>query len=69
MPKFFALIIASDLSLKRMWIDSVIAAMILKEQPNCKIYRGSNDQEAMLVDDVVVWKDVPNEDYKVVKHE
>lgn len=69
MQKFFALIITADLSLKRMWIDSVIAAMILKEQPNCKIYRGSNDQEAVLIEDTVVWKDVVNEDYKVVKCE
>lgn len=44
MNKFFALIISSDLSLKRMWIDNNIAALLLKEQPKCKIYRGSNDQ-------------------------
>ncbi len=66
MPKFFALVISSDLSLKRMWIDSIIAAIILKEQPGSKIYRSGNDQEAVLVDGTVVWQDVPNEDYKVV---
>lgn len=64
MNKFFALVISSDLSLKRMWIDSNIAALLLKDEPNCKIYRGSNDQEAILVNDVIVWKDVVNEDYK-----
>lgn len=64
MNKFFALIISSDLSLKRMWIDVNIAAIMLKKQPNCKIYRSSTDQEAVLVNDSITWKDVGSEDYK-----
>lgn len=66
MNKFFALIISSDLSLKRMYIDNNMAASLLKEQQNIKIYRQSNDQEAVLVENAVVWKDVLNEDYKAV---
>lgn len=61
MMKFWALIVSSDLSLKRMWIDNTIVINMLKEQPNLKIYRITNDQEAILSEGILLWRDIPNE--------
>ena len=69
MNKFFALAIMADLSLKRIWMDSVMALHFLKENEGAKLYRVSTDQEAEIViadpQDEIVWKDVSNQDYKV----
>lgn len=47
-----------------MWIDNNIAVSMLNEHQNIKIYRQSGDQEAILHENSIVWKDVPTEDYK-----
>lgn len=58
--KFYALVLISDLTLKRMWMDSSIAAKLLTERKDIKIYRQANDQEAVLQEDgSILWKDVP----------
>lgn len=58
--KFYALIVASDLTLKRMWIDNEMAATLLKERNDIKVYRQSEYLEAVLQEDgSILWKDVP----------
>lgn len=69
MNKFYALVISSDLTLNRMWLDNNMAVSMLKEQQNIKIYRQMHDQEAILTENDIVWKDVPTIDYKVKTNE
>ncbi len=65
MNKFWALVIMSDMSLKRMWLSSQDCFSILKSDSKvAKIYRSSNDQEAVLGLETVTWQDVKQEDFK-----
>lgn len=59
MNKFYALIITADMQLKKMWMSNEQALAILKENKEVKIYRQSNDQEAVIVGEEVVWRDIP----------
>lgn len=60
MNKFYILIIAADKSLKKMWADNNAVFEILKANQEWKVYRSSNDQEAVLVEnDKILWQDVP----------
>lgn len=61
--QFYALIVTTDLKLQRMWMSEAQAGEILKERKDLKIYRQSNDQEAVLQEDgSVLWKTVPTVD-------
>lgn len=66
MAKFFALVIMPDLSLKKVWMDNAGAVSTLKENEGAKVYRSTNDQEAILVDingkQEVAWKDVEKDE-------
>ena len=70
MNKFYALVIMADLSLKRYWMDTSMVLQFLKGNKGAKVYRISNDQEAVLVlasdnNDQVLWQEVITTDYKV----
>lgn len=56
--KFWAIIIASDLTIKRMWMDSQTATSLLKEHKNIKIYNAAHSQEAVLSGESLLWRDV-----------
>lgn len=59
MNSFYALIIMSDLSLKRIWTSAEKVADMLKEHKDIKVYRQANDQQAVLQEDgTILWKDV-----------
>lgn len=61
--QFYALIVTTDLKFQRMWMSEAQAGEILKERKDLKIYRQSNDQEAVLQEDgSVLWKTVPTVD-------
>lgn len=57
MGKFFCLVIKSDLSIQRIWLDNNAVLGLLKEHKDMTIYRGSNDQIAHVIDDGIMWKD------------
>lgn len=59
MSKFYILVITADMKLQRMWTDVSTIATILTENKDTKVYRCSNDQEAKLVDNTIMWVDVP----------
>lgn len=59
--KFYALIVTTQLVMKRMWTDEQQVASLLKERKDLKVYWQAHDQEAVLQDDgSILWKSVPN---------
>lgn len=60
--KFWALVIFSDLTLKRMWMDENIAFVMLKGHKGMKIYNSAHSQEAFLHKDGILWKSVEEVD-------
>jgi hypothetical protein len=63
--KFFTLIIMPDLSLQRSYVDNDMVLAIMKKNPTCKIYRNTNDQVAVLVEDQIYWQDIKQVDVDV----
>lgn len=62
MPSFYALIIGTDQSLVKSWINNEKALKLLQDNPNVKIFRISTDQIASIVNGAVTWKDVTIKD-------
>jgi hypothetical protein len=62
MPSFYALIIGTDQSLVKSWINNEKALKLLQDNPNVKIFRISTDQIASIVNGAVMWKDVTIKD-------
>ena len=58
MNKFWALTITAKLEIKRQWMNADMAITFLKENEGSKIFRSSTDQQAQIVGDELVWKDV-----------
>ena len=56
--KFWALVILSDLTLKRMWMDESTAFIMLKSNSDMKIYNSAHYQEAVISKGGIVWKSV-----------
>lgn len=64
MNKFWALIINSDMSFSRIWMGNNSVLSFLVENPTSKVYRISNDQVAKIVDNQILWEDVPTTELK-----
>lgn len=62
MPSFYALIIGTDQSLVKSWMNNEKALKLLQDNPNVKIFRISTDQIASIVNGAVMWKDVTIKD-------
>lgn len=62
MPSFYALIIGTDQSLVKSWINNEKALKLLQDNPNVKIFRISTDQIASIVNGAIMWKDVAVKD-------
>lgn len=63
MNKFFCLVIKADLSIQRTWMNSDMVLAMITAHKDIKIYRNSNDQVALLIEQVpgltsLVWEDV-----------
>lgn len=62
MGKFFVYVISlQDLHVKRVWTDNNgVRDILCNSQPlSCRILRSITNQYAMLVDEHVVWVDIP----------
>lgn len=61
--KFWALVVlCGDVKLKRMWMSESTAVLLLKDQKDIKIYNGATQQEAVVVEDGILWKTVEEVD-------
>ncbi len=59
--KFWALVIMSDMTLKRWWMSESEAVSLLKERKGSKIYSAYTQMEAVVVGDELLWKSVEEE--------
>lgn len=70
MSKTYCLVIGSDLSIQRSWMDGDMVLSLITARTDVKVYRCSTDQVAILVEEVpgltsLVWSDV--ETVEVIK--
>lgn len=64
MKKFWVIAIAADASIRRLWVGDSDVAELIDSKQAITIYRTGTDQQAVVLEKEVVWKDVQEGEFE-----